>query len=139
MKVITKADKNFILKLETGESFMTVVPEFLEAQKIGAAVFSAVGAVSTVELGYFNPHLKDYRKKLYTDEMEIVSLTGNVAMLDQKPSIHMHGSFGHTDFSLIGGHIFKLVVGATCEVFLQVLDGEMQRALDPSTNLNLLI
>ena len=53
-------------------------------------------------------------------------------------SLHAHGSFGRTDFSVIGGHVFKLVTLATCEIFLIKLDGEMKRKNNPDLQLNLL-
>lgn len=51
---------------------------------------------------------------------------------------HLHGSFGRTDYGTVGGHIHALTVAATLEVFIHKIDGELNRAYDRSTGLNLL-
>ncbi len=90
-------------------------------------------------MGYYNAFLKEYRKKPYVEDLEIVSLTGNTAMMDGAPVVHAHGIFSKNDFtSVVAGHIFKLIVLATCEVSLTKLDGTLQRSHNADLNLNLL-
>lgn len=138
MKVILKDNRRYILRFDKGEEILAKLSEFLEAEKITAASFNAIGACGEIELGYFNINLKDYRKKPFYEELEIVSLSGNTAMAEGKPVMHAHGMFSRTDFSTLGGHVFKILVSVTCEVFLIKLDGQVNRKLDEATNLKLL-
>jgi predicted DNA-binding protein with PD1-like motif len=138
MKIVLKDGRRYVLRLDKGEELMTVLPNFLSQEQIAAATFYALGTAGKVELGFFNPFLKDYRKKPFIENLEIVSLVGNCGTMSGKPAIHAHGSFARTDFSVMGGHVFSIETLATIEIFLIKLDGELKRVNNPEFNLNLL-
>lgn len=136
---IALQDKNiYVISFEKGEEVFEGLQKFLKENVITACTFTGIGACSTVELGFFNTHIKDYRRKPFIDDVEIVSLIGNGATKDGEPVLHAHGVFGRTDFSLLGGHVFKIVVSVTCEITLTKLDGQLTRVNNPDFNLNLL-
>lgn len=139
MKIVLQDNRRFVLRFDKGEEFFSVLTEFLKQNQISAASFTGIGTVSEVELGYYNAYLKQYRKKPVLENLEIVSLIGNTAMVESNPVIHCHGSFSRTDFSVVGGHVFKLTVLATCEIFLIKLDGEMKREDNAEFGLKLLV
>jgi predicted DNA-binding protein with PD1-like motif len=139
MKIVLQDDRRYILRFDKGEEVVTGLQKFLSEQAMGPCAFFGVGACAEAELGYFNQHLKDYRKKLFIEDMEIIAFTGNGSLADGKPVIHAHGSFGRNDFTQIGGHIFKLTVSVTCEIFLIKLEGALERKLNPDFNLNLFV
>ena len=138
MKVILQDNQSFVLRFDADEEVFEGLTKFMKAQQISSCFFSGIGACASVELAFFNPHIKDYRKKPFFEEMEIISLIGNGSLKDGQPAIHAHGMFGRTDFSTIGGHVFKLVVSVTCEVTLNKLQGKLERTNNPDFNLNLL-
>lgn len=138
MKTVLGDDAHGVIRFDKGEEVVAGLQAFLESQGLSACAISAIGSCSSVELGFYNEHLKDYRKKVFLENLEIVSLSGTGGVLDGKPVLHLHGAFGRTDFSLIGGHVFQLVPAATCEVVLTKLPGALARALDPNWNLKLL-
>jgi predicted DNA-binding protein with PD1-like motif len=72
------------------------------------------------------------------EEFEMVSLNGNGSIVEGKPFIHAHGMFGRNDFTTVGGHVFKLTVSVTCEMFLIKLDGQISRTNNEEFNLKLL-
>jgi len=139
MKAIIQDSRRFLLRFDKDEEVFSCLLKFIKEQGIGACVFFGIGAASAVELGFFNPFLKSYRKKPFVEELEIVSITGNAGLSENEPVMHAHGSFGRNDFSLIGGHVFKLTVGITCEIFLLKLDGALQRAKNEEFDLDLLV
>jgi len=139
MKIILQDNRRYILRFDKDEEVVADLQKFLGEQAVGPCAFFGVGACAEAELGYFNRHLKDYRKKLFVEDMEIISFMGNGSLAEGKPVIHAHGSFGRNDFSIIGGHIFKLTVSVTCEIFLIKLEGSMERKLNSDFNLNLLV
>lgn len=128
-----------MLKVDPGEELIAGLKTFLAGERIQASAFSAIGACASVELLYFNLETKAYQNKLIEEDLEIVSLTGNSAMLNGEVVLHAHGVLSKADFSTLGGHIKALTVSATCEVFLIKLDGQMHRKLDEKMNLNLLV
>ncbi|MBL8030356.1 MAG: DNA-binding protein [Candidatus Doudnabacteria bacterium] len=138
MKVVVTDRGQYILRFSRGEEVFSEVEKFMQSEGISACVFTGIGATSEVEIGYYNTHLKDYRKKPFYEELELVSFLGNGCLVDNKPFIHAHGMFSRTDFSCLGGHVFKLVISVTCEIFLTKLEGKMERKLDQETNLKLL-
>jgi uncharacterized protein len=139
MKVILQDNQRYVLRFDKDEELFASLSEFLTAQNIGASTFTAIGSSSTMELGYYNPNLKQYRNKRFLENLEIISLIGNTGMQDGKPAIHVHGMFGRTDFTTVGGHVQKLTVLATCEVHLIKLEGSMERKNNADYNLNLLV
>lgn len=139
MKIILQNKTGYVLRFDKGEEVLSEMIKFLKAQNVSACVFNGLGACSECEMGYFNPNVKDYRKKPFYDDMEIVCLNGNAGLKDGEPFVHAHGIFGKTDFSLIGGHVFKIIVSVTCEIVITTLDGALERKLDEDFNLNLLV
>ncbi len=139
MKLILQDHRRYILRFDQGEDIITGTAQFLKDQKISACSISGIGSCSSIELGYYNSHLKEYRKKPFFEELEILSFLGNGAIKDGEPIIHAHGVFSRTDFTVIGGHVFKAVVSATAEIFIIKLEGEMKRELNADFNLNLLV
>jgi predicted DNA-binding protein with PD1-like motif len=138
MKLILQDNNIFVLRFDKDEEVIAGIASFMEAQSIKACTFTAIGAVSAVELGYFNTYLKAYRKKPYMEEFEVISLNGNGSLIDGKPTIHAHGLFGRNDFTSLGGHVFTCTVAVTCEVTLVKLSGEMKREKNTDFDLNLL-
>lgn len=65
-------------------------------------------------------------------KMEILSIQGNVTMLDGKLWAHCHGLFSEAGGNVRGGHVFRATIWSQGEIFLQeVLDVRVERELDP--------
>jgi predicted DNA-binding protein with PD1-like motif len=139
MKLVLQNDPNFVLRFDKDEEVLDGLAKFMKEQNVSACVFNGIGACASVELGYYNEFIKEYRKKPFVEDMEIVSLNGNGGLKDGEPFIHAHGIFGRTDFTVFGGHVFKLAVSVTAEIFVTKLDGAIERANNPDFNLNLLV
>lgn len=139
MKLLLKDDQRYFLRFDSGEEVLGCLKKFLTNENIFASAFNAIGASKTAELSYFNLETKKYQNKIFEEDLEIVSLTGNSGVLDREVVLHSHTVLSKNDFSTVGGHVIKLVVSATCEMFLIKLDGRMERKLDLESNLNLLI
>jgi len=138
MKIVLQGNQKFIIRFDKGEDVIKGVEDFMAQGKITACSLFGIGSCSEIELGYYNVNLKEYRKKPYFENMEIISFQGSGSVLEGKPTVHAHGMFGKTDFSTLGGHIFKMIVSATCEIFIIQMEGELKRAFNADANLNLL-
>ena len=57
---IDHSPKTFILVFETGDELAKGLLEFAEQEKLSAASFKAVGALSSVRLGWFSWESKQY-------------------------------------------------------------------------------
>lgn len=138
MKAVLQDNRRYILRFDKGESVFSELSAFAKDNQIQAASFEGVGSASEIKLGYYNSFLKEYRAKPFVENLEIISLSGNLSLNGNDIAIHAHGSFGRTDFTMIGGHVFGITVLATCEIFLIKLEGKMERKEDSELKLNLL-
>jgi predicted DNA-binding protein with PD1-like motif len=126
--------KGFLLRLDYGKELVRQIEEFLEEKEIHAACISAIGAVRSAVIGYYDQEKKEYVRRELKEPLEILSLSGNVSVKDSKPFCHLHVLLGK-DGEVYGGHLFSAEVFA-CEVFVLPLKGEApERAFDEQTGL----
>jgi predicted DNA-binding protein with PD1-like motif len=128
----------YVVRLDSGESVIQTLTDFLRSERVGFATLSAAGAVSWVRLGYWNPSTTSYEYREFEEQLELVSFEGNSSVKDGAPFLHLHGVFGRRDFSVIGGHIKEARVNPTFEVWLRTEDIAVERKHDPKTGLDLL-
>jgi predicted DNA-binding protein with PD1-like motif len=138
MQVILEDSNQYVLRFDAGEEVVARLAQFAQQHTIRAAHFTALGAAGEVVLAYYDLGEKKYEDQAIVENMEILSVVGNIGEMEGKPAIHAHGTFGRRDLSIVGGHIKKLVVSATCEVHITKLLGQLQRAYNEDTGLNLL-
>lgn len=133
-----KADTTYIMRINTDEDVVQVVTEFCSAHTIKNATFTGIGAIKRLTCGYYELSEKKYYFKDYEGLFEVVSLTGNVMLKDEKPFVHVHGVFTGTDNMAFGGHIVEMRVGVVLEVVLTPLSSEISRSLDECIGLYLM-
>lgn len=128
----------YFIRLDPGEKIIESLKALCEADKIGAGILHGLGATSQAELGWFDREARDYRTLRIEEPCEIVSLYGNVSVLDGKPFLHCHISLGDKTFGIRGGHLREAVVSATCEITLTRFFDKVRRKRDDKTGLSLL-
>lgn len=138
MKILLQDNSNYIVRFDRGEEVVSGLVKFAQAGGIDAAHFTAIGASGELVLSYYNLEAKIYEDRTLTEDLEITGITGNVASMNSEVIIHTHGTFSRNDLSVVGGHVKKLVVSATCEVHITSLHGQLTRGYDENTGLNLL-
>ncbi|MBL8030787.1 MAG: DUF296 domain-containing protein [Candidatus Doudnabacteria bacterium] len=138
MQIIFQTKTEFVFRFDRGEDVLAELQNWAAQERVEAASLSAIGASQKVVLAYYDLATKEYQNHEITENLEVVGVTGNLAMFDGVPVIHMHGTFSRADLSVLAGHIKQLIVSATCEVVLRVLPGTLRRQYDPETGLNLL-
>jgi len=85
---------------------------------IEAARVTAIGAIEDPEIGVYNLDTKSYDRKVFPGIWELLSLNGNLALLDGKPFLHAHVAIAGDDYSVKGGHLFDALVGVIVEMFV---------------------
>ncbi len=138
MKTILHHGDKYVLRFDRGEEVIEALAEFCRTEGIEAASFSAIGSCSEAIISYYDIPVKKYIDLHLKENLEIISLSGNVSKLNYKPLVHAHGSFSDLRMQMKGGHVKKLTVSATCEVILQKLKGWIEREFDEETGLNLM-
>ena len=138
MKKILKNNEKYVLSFQIGENLQEELVKFCADEDIKSAFFVGLGGLQELELSYYNLSEKRYEDINIKENLEIVSLTGNISKLNNDTIIHMHGVFSNSKANTIGGHVKKIVVSGTCEIFLTVFDGFIERRYDDTTGLNLM-
>jgi uncharacterized protein len=131
-------ENQYVLRLEPGEEVTATLCDFVRGEGIGGGYFVAFGAFSRVLLQYFDMVSLEYEDNPVERQVEVVSLTGNIAWKGNDPKLHIHAALGDRDGGTCSGHLTEGVVRPTLEVFLTRLDGELRREKDPDTGLDLL-
>jgi hypothetical protein len=129
---------SYIIRLDAGERVIETLRSLCERDGIGSGFFSGLGAVNEAELGHFDPATGDYFWTKLSGSYEIVSLYGNITVVDGKPFIHAHASLGDETFAVRGGHLREAVVSMTCEITLTRFKDDIGRKRDEATGLFLL-
>jgi predicted DNA-binding protein with PD1-like motif len=132
------SERSFALAFDKGDEVIGTLTRFAREQELGGAHFTAIGAFSEVTLGYFDRERKDYRKIPVKEQVEVLSLIGDVAMDGDAPKTHAHVVVGKADGSTLGGHLLEGRVWPTLELVLTDLPRQMHRSIDRETGLALL-
>ena len=130
--------KTYVIRIYKDADLVETLHQFLKDNNITSGSISGIGATDDVTIGYFDVVKKEYVKKRFKEPFEILSITGNVSMVDDNPFAHIHIMLGREDFSVIGGHLVSANISVTCEIYLTAFDIKISRILDPDTNLKLL-
>jgi predicted DNA-binding protein with PD1-like motif len=131
-------EKTWALVFQTGDEVAGALEQFARENRLSASHFTAIGAFSDVTLGYFNLEKKDYKKIPVTEQVEVLSLIGDVALHGDEPKIHAHVVLGRSDGTTCGGHLIQAHVRPTLEVILTESPRHLHRRVDPATGLALL-
>jgi len=130
--------KTFAVILESGEEVMQKILEFAKAQKISASQFTAIGAFSETIVGFFDFSIKDYKKIPFKQQMEVLTLNGDITLFKGEYKIHAHVVLGKEDGSAHGGHLLKATVHPTLEIILNESPAYLSREMDKESGLALI-
>ena len=114
----TPEEKVYAVIFSKDDEVLSGLTDFVIQHEIKDAHFTAIGAVNGATLAWLDPSKKIYHRIPVTEQVEVVSLIGDVATFNDKPIVHMHAVLGKPNGSTLGGHVFELNVNPTLEVFL---------------------
>jgi uncharacterized protein len=138
-KQVADHPKTFVVILETGDEILAALKSFASAEKLAGSSFKAIGALSTVELGWFNWESKQYQTAVKLEEqVELLSLIGDIALKEGVPQIHAHLVVGRADGTAHGGHLLSATVRPTCEIVLTENPQHLQKQIDPESGIALI-
>jgi predicted DNA-binding protein with PD1-like motif len=136
--LVEQEPKMFVLVFEDGDEVIGTLTEFARARGLSAAHFTAIGAFREATLGYFDAVRKDYRKIPIREQVEVLSLIGDIALKDGEPKVHAHVVVGGADGAARGGHILEARVWPTLELMLTETPKHLGRRHDEATGLALI-
>jgi predicted DNA-binding protein with PD1-like motif len=132
------AEKTFVLVLDTGDEVVSEITIFAREKGLDAASMTAIGAFSGATLGYFDVEKKEYEKIPVEEQVEVLSLIGDIALNEGEPELHAHVVLGRRDGTTRGGHLLEARVRPTLEVVLVESPDHLQKRTDEETGLALI-
>lgn len=132
------ASLSILARLEIGDEIIASVRELARTEAIPSAFISGLGAVNDITLAFYDTMTRTYEETRLTQELEVVSMTGNIAWLGEEPVVHLHGVVSRRDGTTAAGHIMRGTVSVTLEVMVLVHADKIQRRNVPAVGLNLL-
>jgi predicted DNA-binding protein with PD1-like motif len=130
--------RTFVLVCDRGDDPMEALTAAAKRFDLSAASLSGIGAFSAVTLGFFDRGRRDYARRVIREQVEVVSLVGNVALDQGEPRVHAHAVVARSDGSALGGHLLAGCVDPTLEVMIVESPATLRRKIDPATGLALL-
>jgi uncharacterized protein len=130
--------KNYAIVLAKGDEVMSGLSDFARQNKIASASFTAIGAFSQVTVAWFDDSRKAFKLIPIKQQVELVSMIGDIALSDEQPVVHTHVSVASPDGTLRGGHLIDAFVFPTLELFMTVYPTPLRKQLDEATGLKLI-
>jgi predicted DNA-binding protein with PD1-like motif len=127
-----------VVAADKGDEAVTVIREAVQGHHLLGGQVTAVGAFQSAELGYFDRDRRDYHRIPVTEQVEVLSLVGDIAEHDGNAAVHLHAVLGRRDGSAVGGHLLRGEVWPTLEVIVTEVAPELAKHVDPETGLALL-
>lgn len=120
------------------DEVLSGLTDFAIAQHIEDGHFTAIGAVSRATLGWLDLSQKVYRAIPVDQQVEVLSLVGDIASFKGRPVVHAHMVLGKQDGSTVGGHLWEAYVNPTLEVFLTISTVPLQKSPDAASGMKLI-
>jgi uncharacterized protein len=131
--------RTFVIVLAAGDEVVDSLSSFALKERITAAQITGIGALSDVELNYFDWDKKAYQKIAVEEQVEVASLLGDVALApDGTPTLHLHIVVGRRDGTALAGHLGKAHVRPTLETILTESPAHLRKVYDPDSQLALI-
>jgi predicted DNA-binding protein with PD1-like motif len=138
-KQIADDPKTIVVILDTGDEILSSLKSVARTEHLASSSFKAIGALSEVELGWFNWETRKYQTAVKVQEqVELLSLIGDISLKDGKPQVHAHLVIGRQDGTAHGGHLLSATVRPTCEIVITESPKHLQKEIDPESGIALI-
>jgi predicted DNA-binding protein with PD1-like motif len=130
--------RTFAFVLEPGEDPIVALTDRANAYALASCQITAIGGFARATLGYFERAQRVYRKIPIDQQVEVLSLLGDIAHADTGRIVHVHCVLGLPDGTTRGGHLLDAQVWPTLEVILTEWPKFLQKRFDASIGLALI-
>lgn len=127
-----RKDKDkYLIVLQAGQDFLEAMTAFVKKEKIVGAHFTAIGALKNIQVAYYDLEKQEYKLSvLFETSAEVLSLSGSMGTIDNKPVVHAHLAFSGPDYGVKGGHLMKATTSLILEIFVTPTTKPIERELN---------
>ena len=130
--------KTYAVIFESGDEAVSGLSKFAKENNLGGSRLTAIGGFQDVVLGYFQLDKKEYKKIPLDEQVEVLSLVGDITLYKGEHKLHTHAVVGTSDGMAHGGHLIQAHVRPTLEVLVTESPGHLTREHDEATGLALI-
>jgi uncharacterized protein len=134
----SNAAKTYAVIFEDGDEVSSGLLEFAKRNALGASHFTAIGGFREVTLGYYQLDKREYKQIPVKEQVEVLSLVGDITMQESEPKIHAHVVVGTSEGMARGGHLIKGHVRPTLELVVTESPQHLHRQHDEASCLALI-
>jgi predicted DNA-binding protein with PD1-like motif len=132
-----KAGDSLIVRLEAGDDILASLEAACHEHGIQNAEVTGIGSVESPTLAHYRKDTKHFTERAFDGIYEIISLTGNVGLVDGKPVAHCHIAISDDQMQVWGGHLKAGACSATVELVVRRLDSDYSKQFDQAIGLKL--
>jgi predicted DNA-binding protein with PD1-like motif len=130
--------REWVLVFDAGDDVTGQLETFARREHLAAAHFSGIGAFSRVTVGWFDLDAHSYRPIEINEQVEVLSLAGDVADKDGAPAVHAHIVVAKRDGTAHGGHLLGGRVMPTLEVIVTESPAHLRKSFRPEFGIALI-
>jgi predicted DNA-binding protein with PD1-like motif len=121
-----------LLILHDGDEVQSAILAFAKEEHVVAARFTGIGAVRDPQVAWFDVARKQYFTIERSEQLEIVSLIGDVGVDENKtPIVHAHAVLGQQNGQTFGGHLLRATTSPNAEIFITTYPEPLTKRQDP--------
>jgi hypothetical protein len=130
--------REWAIIFDAGDDPAAGLKQFAEEQQLHAAHFTGIGAFARLKVAWFDWHSKTYQPIEINEQVEVLSLLGDVAESEGKPVVHAHICVSKKDGSAHGGHLQGGIVRPTLEVVMVESPAHLRKSYRPEFGIALI-
>ncbi len=127
----------FLVRTEHDSDMIKFIADFAKKQEITTATFTAIGALKSAKLGFYDQHKHEYSEHMLSAPQEIASCVGNISIKEGEPFVHAHVVLGDENGNVKAGHLLEGKVFAAEIHLFELLGEKIERENDAVTGLSL--
>jgi predicted DNA-binding protein with PD1-like motif len=127
--------RTFAFVFEIDEDPVALLTKTANEYQLASCQVTAVGGFARATLGYFDRARREYLPIQVTEQVEVLSLLGDVAHDGSNRVVHTHCIVGLRDGSTRGGHLLEARVWPTLEVIVTEWPAFLRKRFDPAIGL----
>jgi uncharacterized protein len=111
---------------------------FCEGKRPDARAFCGSRRFRVGPLAYFDWEKTEYRELPVDEQVEVLTMVGDISLKDGQPEVHAHVIVGRSDGPTRGGHLKEGRICPTLEVMLTESPADLHRTFDETDDLALI-
>jgi uncharacterized protein len=116
------ASRNFRVNFSAGDELMSGMTEFAEKNNVKLSEVRGLGGISSAVVSAYDPQKGAFKRFDINQKGELVSLQGEITLVNGKPSFHAHVVFVLVDGTVHGGHLVEAHIDPIANLFVTEYD-----------------